>query len=126
MPPLPLVRQPANQQHDATTAEVDVVWEAPTAAGLVCRNTDLVAVHISDGLDCFRFDQAGVGVGGPCQRQLVVDDRNGRGQIGVLKKKKREREKALAYSRSLPPGAHRRSPSGQLQGAPSAAPKKYA
>ena len=41
-------------------------------------------VHISDGLDCFRFDQAGVGVGGPCQRQLVVDDRNGRGQIGVL------------------------------------------
>ena len=84
MPPLPLVRQPANQQHDATTAEVDVVWEAPTAAGLVCRNTDLVAVHISDELDCFRFDQAGVGVGGPCQRQLVVDDRNGRGQIGVL------------------------------------------
>ena len=84
MPPLPLVRQPANQQHDAATAEVDVVWEAPTAAGLVCRNTDLVAVHISDELDCFRFDQAGVGVGGPCQRQLVVDDRNGRGQIGVL------------------------------------------
>ena len=31
MPALPLAHQPANQQHDTATAEVDVVWQSPTA-----------------------------------------------------------------------------------------------
>ena len=58
MPPLPLARQPANQQHDAATAEVDVVWPSPTAAGLVRRNTDLVAVRFPHELDRFHLDEA--------------------------------------------------------------------
>ena len=90
MPALPLAHQPANQQHDTATAEVDVVWQSPTAAGLVRRNTDLVAVRFPHELDRFRLDEAGVGVGGKFRWQLVVDDRNGRGQMEVLV------EKALA------------------------------
>ena len=71
MPALPLAHQPANQQHDTATAEVDVVWQSPTAAGLVRRNTDLVAVRFPHELDRFRLDEAGVGVGGKFRWQLV-------------------------------------------------------
>ena len=87
MPALPLAHQPANQQHDTATAEVDVVWQSPTAAGLVRRNTDLVAVRFPHELDRFRLDEAGVGVGGKFRWQLVVDDRNARGQLVVLVEK---------------------------------------
>ena len=93
MPALPLARQPANQQHDAATAEVDVVWPSPTAAGLVRRNTDLVAVRFPHELDRFRLDEAGVGVGGKFRWQLVVDDRNGRGQLAVLVESKGTRRR---------------------------------